>query len=108
MMVEQPDGWHLEDIKAAVRKKGITLKALAIAHGLEPTATKQALRRPHTKGERAIAAVLGVAPQLIWPDRYEEDGRPKRGRTVQRKARRRTAQQKSTPAVPPAERGEDA
>lgn len=69
--------WHAEDIKAAVRKKGKTLKALAESAGLSNSAVKGALSRPLFCGEQAIAEFLGIEPKAIWPDRYDPDGTPK-------------------------------
>lgn len=64
--------WHKEDIKAAVRKKGTTLKGLALSHGYRSVdACAQALQRPYPKMERIIAAAIGVPPEIIWPSRYQ-------------------------------------
>ena len=45
-----PKNWHRADIVAALKKKGWSLRAL--------------------KGERIIAAAIGVKPEEIWPERY--------------------------------------
>lgn len=76
-MPHSAEGWHPEDIKAAVRKTGITLSQLALDHGLSESACRVALIRPSLPGETAIAAQIGVAAHEIWPDRYEPDGSPK-------------------------------
>lgn len=39
-----------------------------------------ALRRQWPNGERIIAESIGLRPHLVWPSRYEKDGRPKRKR----------------------------
>jgi len=31
---------------------------------------KEALNRPYPKAERIIAAAIGIAPEVIWPERY--------------------------------------
>ena len=71
--------WHPEDVKAAVRKTGTSLTALALAHGLSESAVRRALIRPWPRVEAVIAAHLGRQPQDIWPSRYDARGRPLRG-----------------------------
>ena len=74
-------GWHAEDVKAAIRKKGLTLSALSKKHQYSDSYLRGTLirRRPH--GEEIIARFLGVSPAEIWPDRY----RPGRARNGRRK-----------------------
>lgn len=62
--------WHPEDIKAALRKRGLTLAAVSVDAGLCEDACRQALRRPWPRAERAIAGRLGVPVEQLWPDRY--------------------------------------
>lgn len=63
--------WHKADIKAAIHKRGLTLKGLAIAHGYRSVdAVAQALHRPYPKVERIIAKALDTVPEAIWPSRY--------------------------------------
>jgi Ner family transcriptional regulator len=71
------EGWHREDVKAAVRKRGCTLADLSRRHGFAPEAASIALRRPWGAIERIIAKFLGVEPRDIWPERYTEDGEKK-------------------------------
>jgi len=73
-------GWHREDIKAAIRKRGITVTELSELNGLEAAACRAALIRGHIRGEQVIASFLGVAARELWPDRYHEDGTPKHPR----------------------------
>lgn len=68
--------WHPEDIKAAVRKTGITLTALAKMNGLPAGACRAALFSPNYRGEMAIATWLGRSPRTLWPDRYTVAGTP--------------------------------
>lgn len=70
--------WHREDVKAAVRKRGTTIAALAGLHGLKPQALLRTLVVPREAGERIISEFIGVPPQRIWPSRYHKDGRRKR------------------------------
>jgi len=67
-------GWHKEDIKAAIRKRGITLEALSIEHGLDRRACAYTLYRPNFAAELVIAEFLGVVPRQIWPQRYDQAG----------------------------------
>lgn len=68
--------WDQHEIKAEVHRKGSTLVGIARSAGLEPTSTRTALRRRNRRGEAAIAAFLGVAPAVLWPDRYRPAPRP--------------------------------
>lgn len=74
-----PSDWHKEDIKAAVRKRGITLRELSLRAGFCDAATRQALKKSWPDAEKAIADFLGVTPQTIWPSRYDANGVPRRG-----------------------------
>jgi Ner family transcriptional regulator len=73
-----PQDWHPEDIKAAIRKRGTTLEALSLAHGYSRSAVRMALLRPSPAVQAIVARFLGVAPQELWPSRYEADGSPRR------------------------------
>ncbi|HEH9674330.1 TPA: helix-turn-helix domain-containing protein [Pasteurella multocida] len=65
--------WHREDIKAALAKKGWSLRQLSLKHGYSNGSTlKNALDRPWLKGERIIAEAIGVPPEIIWASRYEQ------------------------------------
>ena len=76
-----PD-WHPEDIKAAVRKSGSTLAAIARRAGRTPGALGLALTLPRAEAERVIAAALDVHPMVIWPSRYHADGERRRPQPV--------------------------
>ncbi|AAP95097.1 Nlp family transcriptional regulator [[Haemophilus] ducreyi] len=65
--------WHREDIKAALAKKGWSLRQLSLKHGYSNGSTlKNALDRPWLKGERIIAEAIGVSAETIWASRYEK------------------------------------
>lgn len=65
--------WHPEDIKAAIRKKGITLSALAKANGYKaPRTFSNVFQTRYPKVQAIIADFLGVPPEQIWPSRYRE------------------------------------
>jgi Ner family transcriptional regulator len=72
----QLSGWHPEDVKAAIRKKGVTLTELALRNGFSESYLRNALRRPLHDGEQIIARFLKVPAEQIWPDRYDADGTP--------------------------------
>ncbi|MFN7881554.1 MAG: helix-turn-helix domain-containing protein, partial [bacterium] len=78
-ITEAPQDWHSEDIKAAIRKTGMTLSDLSRAAGFCAGAAKCALLTPWPRMEAAIAARLGRKPHEIWPSRYSPDGRPLAG-----------------------------
>lgn len=61
--------WDRHSIKAEVHRRGSTLKAVAVAAGLEQSACRVALSRHHSGGEEAIARFLGVGVSELWPDR---------------------------------------
>lgn len=76
----QVEGWHREDIKAAVRKKGRSLTQLAQDAGLYASACRLAMTQPQFEGEQAIARFIGVPAHKLWPERYDPDGTPKHPR----------------------------
>lgn len=67
-------GWHAEDIKAAVRKKGTSLTALAQDNGLSESACRASLRRPQPAADKVISDFLGVPLCKLWPSRYGREG----------------------------------
>ena len=79
-------GWHAEDVKAAIRKKGTTLTALSDLHGYSDSYLRGTLIRHRPHGEAIIAEFLGISPADIWPERYSRQDRPRNGRS--RKPRR--------------------
>ena len=75
-MTKRACDWHREDIKAAIRKSGLTMSELSRRHGFEASAVRQTLGRPWPGVEAVIAGHLGMSPQVIWPSRYGEHGHP--------------------------------
>jgi Ner family transcriptional regulator len=71
-----PSDWHPADVLAALKKRGRTLAGISLAHGYHPTAAGKALKQPWPAMEAIIALELGVAPQRIWPSRYDANGEP--------------------------------
>lgn len=65
-----------EDIKAAIRKAGTTMSALASTTGVARTTLSMALHaRVSAKAEQIIADFLSLHPMVIWPSRYDKSGR---------------------------------
>jgi len=82
-------GPHREDIKAAIRKKGRTLRQLSLELGCDRTAVSIALKQPWPKVRKGIAELLGTTPVALWPADYHPDGTPKSARRHTAKATRR-------------------
>jgi Ner family transcriptional regulator len=74
-----PRDWHREKIKAEIRMRGTTLRALSLPHSPCRNAVAVALARPWPKIEAVVAAFLGVPAQTIWPSRYDAFGQPTHG-----------------------------
>lgn len=70
-----PD-WHPEDVKAAIRKTGLSCERLSVGLGYGMSSVGIALRRPWPKLEALIARHLGRDAWAIWPSRYDEHGNP--------------------------------
>ncbi|MCD5362762.1 helix-turn-helix domain-containing protein [Chromobacterium aquaticum] len=75
MSSTQRTGWHKEDIKAAIRKAGSTMNALARDRNLPLSTIRNALIRPVLSGEVAIAEFLGIPVHELWPERWTPEGR---------------------------------
>jgi len=77
-MAQYRTKWHLEDIKAALRKKFGSLSDLSASWGLDRSAIASALRRPNNskRVERLISDALQVPLHVLWPDRWLPDGNP--------------------------------
>lgn len=65
---------HPEDVKAAVRKTGISLSSLGPRHGLAESTIRAAIVRPVPRGNRVIAKHLGRTVHEIWPEWFDEQG----------------------------------
>ena len=64
-------GMHLQDIKAALYKKGLTLKDVSKKAGLTETAASKSLRFPCPNAHREIARIIGKNLHEIWPNWYD-------------------------------------
>lgn len=63
---------------------GSSLAAIGRELGVGRNAVRSALVKRYPKMERAIAEKIGLAPEIIWPERYQKETGP-----TSRKARRR-------------------
>ncbi len=67
-----------EWIKFQLRVRGSSLSAIARELEVSRHAPRLALVKPYPRMERAIANKLGLQPQELWPERYDEHGKPNR------------------------------
>jgi len=58
--------------------KGFTIRSFAKQHGVKAGTVGKVFTVPYPRMERLIAHTLGLAPQEIWPSRYDENGKPNR------------------------------
>lgn len=63
--------WHRADVIAALHKRGWSIASLAKHNKLHPSTLRSALDKPYPKAEQIIAKAIGVAPEVIWPERFE-------------------------------------
>ena len=75
-----PRDWHREKIKAEIRMRGTTLRALSLQHSPSMNSVAVALGRSWPKMESVVADFLGLHPKEIWPSRYDASGNPAAGR----------------------------
>ncbi|WP_342596349.1 helix-turn-helix domain-containing protein [Salinicola lusitanus] len=69
-----------EWLKYQLRVRGSSLIKLADELGVVSSAVKDAKHRQYPRVERAIANKIGLAPCVIWPERWNSDGTPHRQR----------------------------
>lgn len=72
--MSMPRGLNPAEIKFKLAQRRLTFAALDRQHGLPDGTCRNAARRPHMRGEAAIADALGLRPRSIWPSRYRPDG----------------------------------
>jgi len=68
--------WSWPRVKAAVEEAGLNLDEISRRQGMHRSWASMAKRAPYPAVQAAIARVIGVPPQDIWPSRYDEDGNP--------------------------------
>jgi Ner family transcriptional regulator len=71
----RPD-WHPEDVKAEIRKTGVSMAQLSIGAGYCSAAVARCLGRPWPKVEALVAKHLKREPWDIWPSRYDAQHQP--------------------------------
>lgn len=81
--------WHKADIKAALEKKGYRLSDIGRELGFDPESANQVLFRKWGTMEQAIAKILGVRAEEIWPSRYQEPKKTVRSAVPRRSGRDR-------------------
>lgn len=60
-------------IQGLLRRRGLTLRALASQIGVSPQAVSAALSAPSARIEEALARALDMPPATLFPDRYHGD-----------------------------------
>ncbi|WP_370558593.1 helix-turn-helix domain-containing protein [Edwardsiella tarda] len=70
LFVRRGQDWSAKAIYAALDNKGADMAALERAQDLKPGSMRNVFYRPCPGYERAIAGVIGVEPDVIWPSRY--------------------------------------
>lgn len=78
---------HPEDVKAMVRKTGVTLAELARRNGLSTSAVRKSIHRATPSGNRVIAAYLGRKLNELWPEWFDGNGDRLPSKTVRKHSR---------------------
>lgn len=71
---------HPADVKAALEKKGVSLRQLAKSHGYSHF--QRVLTTHWWAAEQIVASALGRKAEDIWPSRYESSRDNAKRRTV--------------------------
>lgn len=71
------NGWHPQDILAAVRKRGSSLRALGLKNGFAQDTLHKALKQRFPNAHAVIAQHIGVSRHELWPDWYLADDSPR-------------------------------
>lgn len=65
-----------EDIKAELRRRGWNLAKISRETGVPHSTLKMSfIAKASPRGDFAIADILGVHVHVLWPDRYDSQGR---------------------------------
>lgn len=70
----EAEGWHQQDILAAIRKRGETVASLNRDNGFKPGVLRSAFYKRWPKGQQIIANFLGVPVEELWPHWYGPGG----------------------------------
>lgn len=76
--------WDRHSIKAAIARKGKSLSELAREIDMPETTLRTALDKPCLSGEKAIANFLGIPLHILFPTRWDENGKRIYPRTQKR------------------------
>lgn len=60
--------WHPADVIAALRKRGLSLRKVGLAHGYRQI--QNVLVRPWWVVEQLVSQALELPAESIWPSRY--------------------------------------
>ena len=63
-------------IKNRLKQRGTSFSELARNAGFSASEVQGSLYRPIFFGEQIIAEFLNIHPMQLWPNRYDENGRP--------------------------------
>ncbi len=88
MKKTRPKRWDRHEIMAEIRRRGTTLRAVAVNAGLEKNGCSVALIRPFPAAEVAISAFLKVPLHELWPDRYSRSPSSRRDPTTEHPEKR--------------------
>lgn len=58
--------------------RGFSLASLASRHGVARETLYQVRHKRYPRMEKIIAEALGIAPEELWPERYDGEGQPSR------------------------------
>ncbi|MCZ4281682.1 helix-turn-helix domain-containing protein [Kiloniella laminariae] len=68
--------WPANKIRSELMLRGINLSDIDRESGMGPGSASKALKTPWARMQDHIAARLNLAPQAIWPSRYDSRGAP--------------------------------
>lgn len=74
--------WSWPRVKAAVEEAGSNLAEIGRREGVDRSCLAKVKTCRLYRMQAAIARVIGVPPQEIWPSRYNDAGRPFHGRAM--------------------------
>lgn len=77
--------WHPADVKAALEKRGLSLRALAQKYGYSHI--QRVLTSHWWAAEQVVAHALGLPAASIWPSRYVGPQGRSRGQGMTRNAK---------------------
>jgi lambda repressor-like predicted transcriptional regulator len=83
------DRWAI--IKCELELRGHSLASIARELGVDRSAPQSVRRKRYPKMQAAIAERLGVAPESLWPERYEGKLSAPRGEARKTMRRRKSA-----------------